>query len=86
MPCFFIILPRYSVGARVGRGHLDAADTSSFFDCDLDVTCVTPRSAPGVLYKPVFLARGSISAITDSEDGVVKVSAALCGVQNTALV
>lgn len=53
--------------------HLDTANTVSVGKADSDVSFVTPVSAPRVLYNVV------VFSITDSENGVVKVSAAPIG-------
>ena len=72
-----------SVGGRVGRGLLNAADTSTILDSESDVALLTPVGVPRVLNEPVFEASGCISAIADSEDSVVKVGAAGRRVEDT---
>lgn len=65
---------------------LDTADTLAINGGDLDVTLITPAGAPRVSDDVVLLARGGISAVADSSDGVVKVGTAGGGVEDTGLV
>ena len=75
-----------SVGCGEGWALLDATDASAVNNGELDVALVTPRSAPGVLDEPVVETRGLVSAVTDSEHGVVKSGAASDCVEHTARV
>ena len=73
-----------SVGGGSERLHLDTADTFAFNGSDLDVTLVTPSCTPGVSYDVVLFT--TLSSVTNSGDGVVKVGTASSGVENTAVV
>jgi hypothetical protein len=73
-----------SVGLSLGGAHLDTADTVSIDDGELDVALVTPGGVPGVLDEPVVLT--GLSAVADSEDGVIEGGTALGGVEDTGLV
>ena len=73
-----------SVGLSLGGAHLDSADTVTVDDGELDVALVSPGGVPGVLDEPVVLT--GLSAVADSEDGVIERGAALGGVEDTSLV
>ena len=73
-----------SVGHGTKRIQLDAADTGTVDDGELDVALVTPGGVPGVLDEPVVLT--VLSAVADGEDGVVEAGAATGGVEDTRLV
>ena len=74
-----------SVGGWVGWGSgLDTADTSTIFDSDLDVSCVSPGCAPRVLDEVVL---GTVlDTVSDGEDTVVKVGSALGSGDDTGVV
>lgn len=60
---------------------LDTADTLTRLNTDLNVTCVTPASTPGVLNKVVF---GTvIGSVTNSKNSVVKTGSARRSRQDT---
>jgi len=72
-----------SVGIWSSRVHENTADTISILvDGHSDVTLLTPVSAPRVSDDEVLFAR--LVTISDSSNGVIEVSAALGGVQDTA--
>ena len=73
-----------SVGGRVDRGHLDAADTLAFNAGELDVALITPVGVPGVLDEPVVQITSLVVTVSNDKDAVVKVGAAGSGVQYTA--
>lgn len=73
-----------SVGGSEEGLHLDTADTSALLGSDLDVTFVTPGSAPGVSDDVVVLA--GLGSVSDGSDGVVEVGAAGGGVEDTRVV
>jgi len=73
-----------SVGGGGERLHLDTADTLAFNGSDLDVSLVTPGSAPRVSHDVVLFT--TLGSVTNSSDGVVKIGTAGSGVENTAVV
>ena len=73
-----------SGGSRPGGVHLDTADTLAIDGSDLDVTLITPGGAPRIPDNIVVLA--ILGTISNSDDGVVKLSTTVLGVENTALV
>jgi hypothetical protein len=73
-----------SVGGGGERLHLDTADTLAINGSDLDVSLVTPGSAPRVSHDVVLFT--SLGSVTNSSDGVVKIGTAGSGVENTAVV
>ena len=64
--------------------HLDTADSLSRDHGELDVSSITPASAPGVLDEPVVLA--ALGSPSGSEHGVVKSGSTFSAVKDTATV
>lgn len=60
---------------------MDTADTSAFDGTDLDVTLVTPGSAPGVSDDVVLFT--TLRSVTNGGDGVVEAGSAFGGVHDT---
>jgi len=60
---------------------LDTADTDTVGDTDSDVTLLTPLGSPGVLDDVVVLT--VLGTVTDGEDGVIHLSSALGGGDDT---
>jgi len=67
-------------GGRVSL-HLDSADTWAIDSGDLNVTSITPSSAPGVSDDVVVFA--GFGTVADGSDGVVEVGATCGGVEDT---
>jgi len=63
---------------------LDATDTFSWNDGDLDVSIFAPACSPGVLDEPVFLS--VFSSVADCENGVVECGSAIGVVKDTCFV
>ena len=64
------------------RFHLDAADTLTRRNQELDVALITPGGVPGVFDDPVILV--ILSAVADGEDGMVEGVAAIAVVEDTS--
>jgi len=73
-----------SVGGGSESLHLDTADTLALDGSDLDVTLVTPGSAPGVSDDVVLLT--TLSSVANGSDGMVEAGTTFLGVQHTTLV
>ena len=64
------------------RFHLDAADTLTRGNQELDVALITPGGVPGVFDDPVILV--ILIAVADGEDGMVEGVAAIAVVEDTS--
>ena len=70
-----------SLGGWPERDLLDTADTNTWDGSDLDVSLVSPRGTPGVSDDVVVL--GSIVSVSNGGDGVIELSSASGGVEDS---
>ena len=70
-----------SLGGWPERDLLDTADTNTWDGSDLDVSFVSPRGTPGVSDDVVVL--GSIVSVSNGGDGVIELSSASGGVEDS---
>lgn len=81
---FNVNVENISVRWNEVRVVLAAADTIAFVSSDLDVALIAPGGTPGVSDKPVVFA--SFSAVSNHCNGVINLSWAWRGVENTTSV
>ena len=65
---------------------IDTADTITFSNTNLNVASIAPGGAPRILYEPILLTGGVVSAIADGKHGVVNIGAAAISSNDTACV